>query len=267
MTEFPSHLYHYTSIENLALILSTKTIRFNRLDSFNDLDEGTSNDLAGIKSHVFGSCWTGSADENIPLWKLYTDMKGCRIRLPVNPFNGDLVRGNPENVDLSGTHIRLCKPVNYEPAWAYDDEEWPIDLILGPTEIDYTHDSKKFAPSVVIETGSGAKFNAWGIGLTKKKHWSFEKEWRYRIHTSPEESVSDVFLETKDGNLSSFREPALSPPRNRWIDVPIRKEALEDLEIMLAPNAGDAGHVIARALAPGSTPIVPSGLHIRAGRD
>lgn len=262
MTDFPSHLYHYTSIENLALILSTKAIRFNRLDMFNDLAEGASNDLARIHSYVFGSCWTGSADENIPLWKLYTDMKGCRIRLPVNPFDGKLVIANPKNVDLAGTHIRLRNPANYEPEWAQDDEEWSIDFILGPTKIDYTHDSKKFAPSVVIKTGSRAKFNAWGIGLTKKKHWSFEKEWRYRIHTWPEGCESD-FSQTEDDNQIPFLDIRSYPPRNRWIDVPIRDEALKDLEIMLAPNAGDAGLVIAKALAPSSTPIDRSRIRIR----
>ena len=138
-------------------------------------------------------------------------------------------------------------------------EECDLHEILGPTKVEYENDPK---PSVVIETGSGAKFNAWGIGLTKKKEWTFEKEWRYRIHTWPEGSESG-FSEMEDGNRISFLEVQTHPPINDWIDVPIRDEALKDLEIMLAPNAGDAGLVIAKALAPRSTPIGKSGIEIR----
>lgn len=33
-------IHHYTSIESLAMILSTRKIRFNRLDRMDDLEEG-----------------------------------------------------------------------------------------------------------------------------------------------------------------------------------------------------------------------------------
>lgn len=32
-------LYHYTTIDTLALILKNRTIRFNRLDKVDDLEE------------------------------------------------------------------------------------------------------------------------------------------------------------------------------------------------------------------------------------
>ena len=34
-------IYHYTTIESLALILKNKTLLFNRLDCVDDLDEGS----------------------------------------------------------------------------------------------------------------------------------------------------------------------------------------------------------------------------------
>ena len=33
-------LYHYTSVNTLYYILKNKTIRFNRLDKVDDIDEG-----------------------------------------------------------------------------------------------------------------------------------------------------------------------------------------------------------------------------------
>ena len=49
----PKYLYHYTSIEALALILSTKTIRFNSLNQVDDLTEGQSKDLKSIGNYFF----------------------------------------------------------------------------------------------------------------------------------------------------------------------------------------------------------------------
>ena len=41
-------IYHYTNLESLALILKNKTIRFNRLDKVDDLEEGNVESL-GVK--------------------------------------------------------------------------------------------------------------------------------------------------------------------------------------------------------------------------
>lgn len=52
-------IYHYTNIDTLALILKNRTIRFNRLDNVDDLEEGKAESL-GIKfcKYIFVSCWT-----------------------------------------------------------------------------------------------------------------------------------------------------------------------------------------------------------------
>ena len=76
-------IYHYTNIETLALILKNKTIRFNRLDQVDDLEEGKVKSL-GVQfcKYVFASCWTDVAEESIPLWKMYGgDSGGIRISL------------------------------------------------------------------------------------------------------------------------------------------------------------------------------------------
>ena len=52
-------IYHYTNNDTLALILKNRTIRFNRLDNVDDLEEGKAESL-GIKfcKYIFVSCWT-----------------------------------------------------------------------------------------------------------------------------------------------------------------------------------------------------------------
>ena len=58
-------IYHYTNIEALALILKNQTIRFNRLDKVDDIEEGNAESW-GVKfcKYVFVSCWTDKKEEN-----------------------------------------------------------------------------------------------------------------------------------------------------------------------------------------------------------
>jgi len=42
------YLYHYTSLETLALILKNRTIRFNSLDKMDDLQEKETADIKNI---------------------------------------------------------------------------------------------------------------------------------------------------------------------------------------------------------------------------
>ena len=67
-------IHHYTSIETLALILKYKTIRFNRLDRVDDMEEsmyGSGPTKIKLGQYVFVSCWTKDDLENISLWKMY----------------------------------------------------------------------------------------------------------------------------------------------------------------------------------------------------
>lgn len=63
-------LYHYTTIDTLALILSNKTIRFTRLDQLDDLNEvGIYG--SNITKTTFVSCWTNKEEESIAQWSIY----------------------------------------------------------------------------------------------------------------------------------------------------------------------------------------------------
>ena len=97
MKEIPTHLFHYTSIANLSLILRNKRMRFQRLDKMKDPEEAKIESFPGAKYFIYVSCWTAEKDnkESLPLWNMYSsDMKGVRIRLPVNMFKG---RNHPDD--------------------------------------------------------------------------------------------------------------------------------------------------------------------------
>ena len=82
-------LYHYTTIQTLALILKHKTIRFNRLDRVDDMEEsayGSGPTKSMLSQYCFVSCWTKSDEENLALWNMYTRYKGVRIGIDEMPF-------------------------------------------------------------------------------------------------------------------------------------------------------------------------------------
>ena len=74
-------IHHYTSIESLAMILSTRKIRFNRLDRMDDLEEGrVAAQGVPLGKYTYVSCWTEEQEESIPLWNMYAGKEmGVRI--------------------------------------------------------------------------------------------------------------------------------------------------------------------------------------------
>lgn len=76
-------IHHYTSIENLALILKYKTLRFKRLDLLDDKLEGGDFSVYNPLKYIFSSCWSKSIKENIPLWNMYSPIES-RVRLTID---------------------------------------------------------------------------------------------------------------------------------------------------------------------------------------
>lgn len=89
----PQVLYHYTSLDTLALILTNKSTCFNTLLNVDDIDEAETSDLGQFGKYVYVSCWTDEAAESIAMWQLYTpNMHGVRIQLPVYPFKNTTIK-------------------------------------------------------------------------------------------------------------------------------------------------------------------------------
>jgi hypothetical protein len=80
-------IFHYTSIESLAMILFTRRLRFARLDTVDDVTEAQTHLGIPFGKYFFVSCWTQEEEDNIAQWKMYGgDMEGIRIEFPVYPF-------------------------------------------------------------------------------------------------------------------------------------------------------------------------------------
>lgn len=228
--EIPEAVYHYTSIETLALILSTQTIRFSRADKVNDLEELRIVDLPAMKEAVFISCWTVSENESIPLWKLYgSDLRGVRIKLPVAMFaNGSAPylssKGNSHLINL----MSLSNVVQRG-----QDHHW-IPYIFGPTPVQYSKDS-------AIRVIENNELMVDRIGTSKLDHWSFEEEYRYLIIPDALWNPERQFFQTDNPN-------SIMPIDQDSIDIPLNMSAINSIEVTLGPAANDAEYCIVDTL-------------------
>lgn len=270
-------LYHYTSIETLALILKNKTICFNNLLNVDDTEESESSDLVNFGKYINVSCWTPDKEESIPLWNLYTPkMKGVRVGLPQFPFKKYLFKAGQYGLtEDTATYI------NQE--WVYNSNIGAITLDM-PTllKVEYTDDEEKIYPTVrncddiltlreVIATGNmcGKNFNVTysyeDVGKYKRSNWSFQNEWRYLIKSSP---LSPKDNPTFNSHIEVVRriEDTESPAPYDKIFLEIDEIFLDEMEILIGPNCSEADKIIINSLisqyAPKAT-IRDSNLKIR----
>ncbi len=255
------YLYHYTSIETLALILANKTICFNNLLYVDDSEEAETFDMGKFGRFVYVSCWTSDEQESIPLWNLYTsDMHGVRIRLPKFPFKKYKYKKGEYFLDKDvDTYINLKKLYN----------ENKVDVVLTQPElieIEYTDDIEKLYPKVRTVSSEEdlrkylnegkiendifkVKYSFTELGRYKRKEWSFQKEWRYIYSVSPvglKELNSSTFEKHRE-IIRRIEDKEYEPAYSRMF-FDLDDKALENIEVLCGPKMNDAEKIIVKTL-------------------
>ncbi len=258
----PLYLYHYTTIDTLALILKTRKIRFSRLDSLDDLSECNSKEGKHVGRTIFVSCWTSDEKENIPLWKMYAGLDGIRLKLPVKWFNEykiDGLRGKSKRLFRERLHMDIALP--YSGPIAPDkllDEKFAIMPNFSPNEfpfkVEYTNDTDKLLPRTIFKDGRSVTIGLEEIGKYKSTYWEFQKEYRYMLHIMPIKppkadgaSILDVFptdLKSNEYPISEY-------------SIEVSESALVNMDIVMGPKCSESKSLILSALlekyAPTST--------------
>lgn len=254
------YLFHYTSIDKLALILKNKTIRLNSLFNMDDLQEKKTRDLRNITSFFYVSSWTEDADESIPMWKMYTSMEsGIRIGLPVNPF---VYQGtNIHKAEKLGLHFDVDNPkdireytrvntfldfVELINLGIYSTAAWNGNLLV---KVEYTDDPQILEPKVVNLNGFQYKIDFTKIGKYKNKYWNFQKEWRYLIDFFPMKLISDAeeFHNKYNEMISKLLDDRLAVPFD-YYDLSIRKDAMDKMTITSSPKMTEGNKVLLESL-------------------
>lgn len=234
------YLYHYTSLETLKLILENKTIRFRNLSLMDDLEEGDTVDLEDFKKFVFISSWTDDPSESNEFWQYTGGDNGVRIRIKKNPFKVESFSfSNKEFGELNN------RPIESSPALKnYFVKSLELVFLPGQPElfeVTYTGNEDLLKPEVIQRLPDG-HFNIYtkSIGIFKSKEWATQKEWRYRLRAFPREAMSDYRNRKFQDREEFFRELNNSDSLDH-VDLPLRDDAFEDLEILISPFTDDDG--------------------------
>lgn len=243
------YLYHYTSIENLLLILKNKTLAFNSLQNVDDLEESDSKDIQQIGKICYVSCWTDDESESIPMWNMYTkNMQGVRIKLKKFPFKkynfkqGDYYFKNDAEtfIDYEKLYNENKTTIAGEPELVkviYTNDE---DLIY-PTIKTIKEEIKKLSDGR-IQKNISKNYSFKILGRYKRKNWEFQNEVRYIITMS---LWSMKELENcKNANdhsklIERLEDNKYKAPYNLFF-LELENEALENLEILLGPKTSEA---------------------------
>ncbi len=211
-------LFHYTSINNLALILRNQSIRFGRLDHVNDPTEGIVSDFHSLAPYIFISCWTASNEENLALWNMYTpNMRGVRIELEIPIFQSFKI-GDQEDFLFNETE--------------YLNEDKGYFMSGGqnkPLKIEYTDDEALLKP--VIRNQNGLHIAS--VGIHKRTIWSIEQEYRYRIEILPiDKNINKRDFSQRYNHLLDSQTP---PPIQDYF-IKINNNAFKRMKILCSPK-------------------------------
>lgn len=246
-------IYHYTTIETLALILKHRTIRFNRLDQVDDMEESlyTSGPInLNLSKYVYVSCWTKSKEENLALWKMYAGYGGIRISLDEKMF-----------VSYPYEHFETF--MSYFPKMLYFGDGFMADQMSNHVElldVNYIDSLKSKINNLLTLEDNKISINTNELGSYKRKEWAVQKESRFKIQVLPlnynyvpsyaKETLNRMNrLELTKANLEFM--PAIIQsikefyvPPQTYMDMPLLADTLDNIEIMMGPSTNEADRYI-----------------------
>lgn len=232
-------IYHYTTIDTLALIMLNKTIRFNRLDRVDDKEEslyGSGPFDIKVSKNVFVSCWTKNPEENPDLWKRYTKgNKGVRIAL---------------NEDMFQTYQINEHFKSFFPDWVMivGDCAFPLPLNEAKLyDVQYVENNEELIRNCANYENDYINIKTHELGIyKKKKDWEQQEECRFKLFAFPStpdasnkiisQSVNDSIaaMDTMTSLLTRSHPIALE-----YFDMPLKKGALNSIEVTMGPNTTD----------------------------
>ncbi|WHF51786.1 hypothetical protein QGN23_00565 [Chryseobacterium gotjawalense] len=237
-------IYHYTSIETLALILEGKKIKFSSLENMDDLNESQFSDEDDINfsSHTLISCWTKNDEENLAFWKMYTpDMKGVRIKIPRHIFeNYIFLTDDVVYVDPNTLIIESLVPKSE----CFNENYWIIPFKGNLVEVVYTEDDDLLRPKIYDKETELVSFSK--VAKYKSTIWQFQQEIRFKLTVLPTKDKNGNNLNPLNDFKRIMHEKIRAPFAHYFLEM--RNEAFEKMEITLGPKCTLAEEIIVQSL-------------------
>jgi Protein of unknown function (DUF2971) len=258
-------IYHYTSVESLALILKTRKLRFTRLDRVDDVREAQRHIGIQFGQYFFVSCWTKEPLESIPQWNMYSkEMQGVRIDFPQYPFQSVSMKPTRDvGMEITGDALG---PLTFEEMLG--PEHFVLPLFAQGShfagDVQYVEDVEAvYRSSITTTPGSYGRANVQIASLPtlaryKSSDWQFQKEYRFVLTVIPIPKInSDGFTNRNLGQaLDNFPAAFMNnvDPGIEYIDVPLADDAFKSLTIRTGPLCPLGSQVCVQALVSSLAP-------------
>lgn len=253
-------LYHYTSIESLALILKNRTLRFARLDTVDDPQECRTWDSRNVALTRYVSCWTANPQESIPMWREYAGVDcGVRIEMPRNPFTRycwDVdtvasVTGMRCETDDDSLSAFEGMRVPFEELWdrGLHVVEFSVECNI-PHKVEYTNDPNLLFPKTLETSENGnITVNNNAIGMYKATSWAYQNEWRYILAILPIDLKGSSF-EQNSGlpKLAAFLSDRGGVHTPMHYDMKIADDTFRSMRMTVSPKMSPGNRVLLESL-------------------
>jgi Protein of unknown function (DUF2971) len=251
-----ARIFHYTTVDSLALILKSGNIRFTRLDRVDDMREAQNHLGIQFGQYFFVSCWTREAVESIPQWNMYSrEMQGVRIELPEYPFQSVSMRP-PEDSGIEAVGDALG-PLPYTAL--FGPKHFIVPIFINrenfAADVEYVEDVEAVYKSTVRKSSKNSTHSTLQIdspsklSRTKSAEWKFQKEYRFSLFIVPNQpnyrsnQKPSLFGEFMSSGFHQSIDPGVD-----FIDVPLEPSALKNLVVRSGPLCPLGSQVCVEAL-------------------
>ncbi|MPM90841.1 hypothetical protein SDC9_137963 [bioreactor metagenome] len=242
-------LHHYTTIVTLALILKNKTIRFNRLDKVDDLEEITiSSDGINMSKYVFVSCWTKSDEESISLWKMYANGKeGVRISFHDDFFVEYEIKSSP-GVDIEDGKTESLLPLSEILNNNYIFMPPPLKRSTHYfRQIEYIDDVSSKCKEIIEFNNTGINMRIGEMARYKNKRWSFQDEYRFVLTAFPKNPLLDINHPLQTNMIIEMIKNNVDLTFDNYY-LKIKESAFDSMVITLCPSATESQEILVDSL-------------------
>lgn len=174
--DYANSIVHYTSIANLFKILRGKQIKFNRIDNVNDLEEKELLEFRENYRRVFVACFSKTASDRIPMWKMYTN-KNDGVMIKIVPFEKSKYK------DLLVLDSAVCdnKKIGFglKNVSLSTEQNWYARF--DAYDVEYTDDKKTKLSTLKVPEEQKTYDIPDYFGRCKNTAWKYEEEFRFRI--------------------------------------------------------------------------------------
>lgn len=242
-------LFHYTTLQTLAHIISSKKIMLRPITEMDDLLEDLG-DVFSYGRYVFVSSWINDKTESIAMWKLYSDMKsGVRIELRRNPFRTYRVSTDEVNKFLPGLDMH-CRDTEYILPFEKCIEDGAYLIEADPNKIlekvEYVENPRDLTKDSVVKKGLQAYIAMKDFGKYKSKYWEFQNEERYVLRFLPFDAKT--IRDTPDAAYKLIQDLMGPSKMPKQIFLEIDDDAFGNMSITKSPEFEEGNDILLSAL-------------------